>query len=156
MSPTSEYHVDKPCLIYDGVCNLCTTATRIIHALDRGWRFQYLASQQLSRGVRIQYGLSESALQGQMYLIRTDHSIVGGSAAVAEICNALLPFRFLSSLLRTSQAHRLYGWIALRRYRLFGCRDTCYVGFAAKRQAVRITNSIPSGSDRNKRSESLL
>ena len=156
MSPTSEYHIDKPCLIYDGICNLCTNATRVIHALDRGWRFQYLASQQLSQKMRHRYGLTESALQGQMYLIRTDHSIVGGSAAVAEICNALLPFRLVSSLLKTSQAQRLYDWIARRRYKLFGCRDTCYVGFVVKRQAARITNSIPSGSDRNKRSESLL
>ena len=156
MSATLEHHIDKPYLIYDGLCNLCTTATRIIRMLDRSWRFQYLASQQLSQGMRIQYGLTESALQGQMYLIRPDHSIVGGSAAVAEICNALLPFKFLSSLLGTNQAQRLYNWIAHRRYRLFGCRDTCYVGFSAKHQAARITSSIPSGSDRNKRSDSVL
>jgi len=122
----SNYHFDRPCLIYDGICNLCTTATRVLHALDRGWGFKYLASQQLNQSLRRYYRLTESALQGQMYLIRPDGSILAGSVAMAEICNALLPFSFISSLLKTSQAQRVYGWIARRRYTLFGCRETCY------------------------------
>jgi predicted DCC family thiol-disulfide oxidoreductase YuxK len=125
-SPTSEYHFDKPCLVYDAMCNLCTTATRILYALDRGWGFKYLPSQQLSQRMRRHYGLTESVLQGQMYVILPDDSILGGSAAMGEICNSLAPFSYISSLLGTSQAQRLYSWIARRRYRLFGCRDTCY------------------------------
>ena len=154
-SPASDYHFDKPCLVYDGICNLCTTATRILYALDRGWRFKYLPSQQLNQKMRRQYGFTESILQGQMHLIQLDGSILGGSAAIAEICNTLAPLSFISSILRTRQAQRLYSWIARRRYRLFGCRGTCYT-VMPETVSVLITNSIPSGSERNKRSDSTL
>lgn len=117
----------KPRLIFDGICNLCTTAVRVLYALDRERRVEYVPSQHLSTGARRKYGLSEERLQGQMHLIQQDDSIVSGSAVIAELCELLSPFHIMSGLLRTPQAERLYGWIASRRYRLFGCRDTCYV-----------------------------
>ena len=120
------YDLDQPRIIYDGICNLCTTAIGILHALDRGRRFRYLPSQKLNQTIRKKYRLTESMLQGQMHLVRSDGSIVSGSIALAEICKTLCPFAFIYSLMRTSQAQRLYTWVARRRYTLFGCRKTCY------------------------------
>ena len=117
----------KPRLIFDGICNLCTTAVRALHALDRRRRIEYVPSQQLSAGTRRKYGLSEERLQGQMHLIQDDDSIIHGSAAIADLFELLTPFHFMFRVLCTPQAERLYGWIAGRRYRLFGCRDTCYI-----------------------------
>lgn len=117
----------KPRLIFDGICNLCTTAVRVLYALDREGRVEYVPSQQLSAGTRRKYGLSEERLQGQMHLIQEDDSIVHGSSAIADLFELLTPFHLMSGILRTPQAERLYGWIASRRYRLFGCRETCYV-----------------------------
>jgi predicted DCC family thiol-disulfide oxidoreductase YuxK len=66
-------------------------------------------------------------MQGQMYLIRSDGSIVSGPAAIAEIFKlSKAPLRFLCNFLYTRQARRIYVWVARRRYSLFGCRDTCY------------------------------
>lgn len=126
-SPKHAYATEKPRLIYDGVCNLCTTATRFIHLLDRAQRFLYLPSQKLSRTIRKNHGLTEAMLQGQMHLIRSDGSIVSGSFAIAEICKALCPFSFLCGAMRTHKFQQLYNWVARRRYMLFGCSDTCYV-----------------------------
>lgn len=122
----STHNRDKPRLIYDGICNLCTTAACILYALDRGWHFEYVPSQKLSSRVRDRYGLTEELLQGQMHLIRADDSIASGPAAIAEICKLLTPFGVVCTILRTRQAQRLYDWIARRRYRLFGCKGTCY------------------------------
>jgi predicted DCC family thiol-disulfide oxidoreductase YuxK len=122
-------------LIYDGICNLCTTAVRILYALDRGWRFEYVPSQQLSKRLRARYGLTEGRLQGQMHLIRQDGSIASGTAAIAEICKLLAPFGLICNALNTSQAQQLYYRIARRRYRLFGCRDTCYVAYPEESHA---------------------
>ena len=117
----------KPRLIFDGMCNLCTTSVRVLHALDKEGRVEYVLSQQLNAGTRRKYGLSADRLQGQMHLIQDDDSIIHGSLAIAVLFELLTPFQLMSGLLRTPQAERLYGWVANRRYRLFGCRDTCYV-----------------------------
>ena len=123
-----RFHLSgKPRLVYDGVCNLCTNAARFLNAIDRGGRIQYVPSQRLGRAVRAKYGLNEQLLQGQMHLIRTDSSILSGSSALADVCHLLFPFGAICNLFRTRQAQQLYRWIASRRYRLFGCRDSCYV-----------------------------
>jgi predicted DCC family thiol-disulfide oxidoreductase YuxK len=62
-----------------------------------------------------------------MYLIRRDGSLAGGPFAIVEICKLLTPFSFLCNLFRTPFAQRLYNWVAQRRYRIFGCRESCYV-----------------------------
>src|SRR3972149_8492135 len=116
----------KPRLIFDGICNLCTTAVRVLYVLDRERRLEYVPSELLGARTRRRFGLSEARLQGQMHLIQ-GNSIVNGSAAIATLCELLTPFHLMSQLLRTPQAERLYGWVAGRRYRLFGCRGTCYV-----------------------------
>jgi predicted DCC family thiol-disulfide oxidoreductase YuxK len=126
-SPRLTHPLDEPLLIYDGICNLCTTATRFIHILDRRERFRYLPIQKLSRTIHGKYGLTETMLEGQMYLVRSDGSIVGGSFAIAEICKALCPFAFLCYATRIHRFQQLYSWVVSRRYTLFGCRDTCYV-----------------------------
>jgi predicted DCC family thiol-disulfide oxidoreductase YuxK len=117
---------NKPILIYDGICNLCTTAVRFLHALDRSSRLEYVASQLLSLTIRQKYKLTSQQLQGQMHLIR-GNSIIGGSGALAEILGLLTPFGFVSVLLRTRPAEQLYSWIASHRYRVFGCRGSCYI-----------------------------
>ena len=117
---------NKPLLIYDGICNLCTTAVRFLHALDRRSRLEYIASQLLSPTFRKSYNLTDQQLQGQMHLIR-ESSITGGSAAIGEIVDILTPFGWISHILRSRPAERVYSWIAGHRYRLFGCRGTCYM-----------------------------
>ncbi len=121
-------NITKPRLIFDGICNLCISAVRILSSLDRSWRINYVPFQWLSMSARARLGLHEELLRGQMHLVRSNYSIVSGPEAVAEICELLTPFGFLCDpLLRTRQAHQLYSWVAKRRYRLFGCRTTCYI-----------------------------
>ena len=123
-----RFHLSgKPRLVYDGVCNLCTNAARFLNVLDRDGQIQYVPSQRLGRAVRAKYGLNEQLLQGQMHLIQTDNSVLSGSSALADVCHLLFPFGAICNLFRTPLAQRLYSWIASRRYRLFGCRDSCYV-----------------------------
>ena len=117
----------KPQLIYDGICNLCTSAVRFLSTLDRRGSLHYVPSQQLSSKIRAKYGLTEGALQGQMHLIMTDDSLASGAFATARVVELLTPFHAAARLLRTPPARLVYNWIARRRYGLFGCRDTCYV-----------------------------
>lgn len=117
----------KPRLVYDGICNLCTSAVRFLYVLRREELVQYVPFQSLTSEDRRAYGLTFEALQGRMYLIRPDGSLASGPFAVTEICKLLTPFRLICDVFRTPFAQRLYEWIAKRRYRVFGCRGSCYV-----------------------------
>ena len=117
----------KPRLVYDGVCNLCTGAVSFLHALQGEKLVQYTPFQNLGSDMRRAYGLTDEALQGRMYLIRSDGSLASGPFALVEVCKLLTPFSFLCSLFGTRFAQRLYDWVAQRRYRIFGCRESCYV-----------------------------
>jgi predicted DCC family thiol-disulfide oxidoreductase YuxK len=116
----------RPRLIYDGVCNLCTAAVRLLRFLDKRQLFEYVPFQQLDLRLRNKYGLMPSDLQGRMYLV-SNAAINAGPDAITDVCKLLTPFGFVCNLLKTAQAQRLYDWVARRRYRLFGCRDSCYV-----------------------------
>ena len=117
----------KPRLVYDGVCNLCTGAVRLINAIDHKHLIEYAPYQMLDREVTKRYALSAAELRGGMHIIRPDDSLVRGAAAISEACRLLAPVTLICDLFNTPLARRLYDLIASRRYRLFGCRETCYV-----------------------------
>ena len=71
--------------------------------------------------------MSTSELEGRMHIVRRDGSVVSGAAAIAEACKLLAPITVLCELLNTPLAQRFYDFIARRRYRLFGCRESCYM-----------------------------
>lgn len=62
-----------------------------------------------------------------MYLIVSEHTVLGGTLAIVAVCKLLSRFGSICSVLGTEPAQRFYEWVAKRRYRLFGCRDACYL-----------------------------
>jgi predicted DCC family thiol-disulfide oxidoreductase YuxK len=113
--------------VYDGVCNLCIGAVRFLNAIDRKHAIEYAPYQRLGPEVTTRYALSAAELQGGMHMIRRDGSLVRGAAAISEACRLLAPITVICYLFNTRLAQRLYDFIARRRYRFFGCRDSCYV-----------------------------
>lgn len=121
-----ELIAHKPCIVYDGVCNLCVGAVRFLNAIDHKHVIEYAPYQKLDPGVTRRYALSAAELQGGMHIIRPDGSVMRGAAAISEACKLLAPVTVICDLFNTPLAQRLYDFIAGRRYRLFGCRDSCY------------------------------
>jgi predicted DCC family thiol-disulfide oxidoreductase YuxK len=117
--------VDKPRLVYDGVCNLCVGAVRFLNALDRGHAIAY-TPYQILEAEWSRYGVSATELQGRIYVIQDD-KIIKGAAAIAEACRLLAPITLICAFFDTPLAEKFYGFIARRRYKLFGCRESCYV-----------------------------
>ena len=117
----------KPRLVYDGVCNLCIGAVRFLNAIDHSHAIEYAPYQTLDPELREKYALNAAELQGRMHIIREDGSLLKGAAAITEACRFLAPVTFVCGFFNTPLAQRLYDFIARRRYRLFGCRRSCYV-----------------------------
>ena len=112
--------------MYDGVCNLCVGVVRLLNALDRKHEFEFAPYQSLGSEERKKYGLSIIELQGRMHIIRQDDSLAKGAVALAEACKALSPIISVCEVFNIPLAQKFYDFIARRRYRFFGCRDSCY------------------------------
>jgi predicted DCC family thiol-disulfide oxidoreductase YuxK len=113
-------------LVYDGICNLCAGAVRFLIAIDPTHALDYVPYQKLAPDVREKCALSFSELQGRMHIIQGDGSILRGAAAIAEACRLLAPVVVICDLFDTPFAETVYDLIASKRYRIFGCRDSCY------------------------------
>ncbi len=129
--------IQKPRLVYDGICNFCTGAVRFLNLIDRSKTIEYEPFQELDPRVRRKYGLSDREFQGRMHLIRGDGSLMSGAAAITETCKFLAPFKLVCRLFSTSLAERIYDFIASRRYSLFGCRESCFVIREGKASRIR-------------------
>jgi predicted DCC family thiol-disulfide oxidoreductase YuxK len=117
--------IHKPILVYDGTCNLCITAAKFLHSLDRHELIIYVPYQMVS--LKVLNSLSPRSLQGRMHLILENDRVVNGSIAVSEVCKLLFPLGFLCRTLRAPLIQHLYDWLAKRRYGIFGCTKSCFV-----------------------------
>ena len=117
----------KPYLIFDGVCNLCVAAVRLLNVLDRHSLFRFVPYQTISDQVEFKYKLTTEDLQGQMHLVRADGKLFSGPQAISEVCTYLCPVGFLCRIFKSTTFQKLYTWLAGRRYQIFGCRQSCYL-----------------------------
>lgn len=125
---TSAADPDRPIILFDGVCNLCTGSVRFVIKRDSRKQFRF-ASLQSPLAEKL---LGPEALAGD----RLESMIlVTGSRVYRKSTAALLTARrldglwpLLSILLVIPRPLRdaIYDWIGRRRYRLFGKREVCW------------------------------
>jgi len=89
-------------LIYDGVCNLCITAAKLLHIFDRYGSVRFLPYQMISREMKARYDLISENLQGQLHLVLQDGKVASGASAISEICRLLFPFGVACQILGTT------------------------------------------------------
>jgi predicted DCC family thiol-disulfide oxidoreductase YuxK len=117
-------------VVFDGVCVVCSRWVGFVLRRDRVGRYQFAAMQtQTGRRLLVEHGVDPDdpvsfllLEQGVGYrdsdaVIRVLRSLGGGWRTAAGLA-ALTP-----RVLRDA----CYRWIARRRYRLFGQRETCVV-----------------------------
>lgn len=116
-------------IVFDGVCNLCSRWVRFLLPRDRRGRFRF-ATMQSAAGGRLlaQHGLDPDDPVSILFLdagrAYTDSAAIlrvltrlGGAWRLAA-AGYIVPHPFRDAL---------YRWVARRRYRWFGKRDTCFV-----------------------------
>ena len=138
MSPAYSYRADptvppfpddKPVIVFDGKCVLCSRWARFVMRHDRDKRFRLLAAQTpLGTALYVHYGLDPVAyetnvlLEGGRAWLKSEGTIrmferLGFPWSVAAA------FRVVPRALRD----KLYNVVARNRLRWFGSRDTCFV-----------------------------
>ena len=132
-------------MVFDGLCNFCSTSVNIALALDRRGLLRFCPIQSAyGRALAAQHGLDPDDPTTFVFF-EQGRPIVRSSGALAVASRLPPPWRWVAVLRRTPPAWRdaVYDWIAAHRYRLFGRRSVCRLPSAAER-ARFITEPPPS------------
>lgn len=135
MSATSS---DKPIIIFDAMCVLCSANAAFVLRHDRAGRFR-LASMQGEVGEALyrRFGI-DPANPETLIVVEGDRSLRDSDAVLAIWAGLDRPWTALALLRVVPKWIRdpIYRWIARHRYRLFGKRSTCWI--PTPEQACRV------------------
>ncbi len=120
---------NKPVILFDGFCNLCSSTVKFIIKHDKKAQFLF-ASQQSDAGKKILLQISAKKVKSESILLIDNQQIYKESTAALRILRALgglyavcYVFIIIPPILRNA----LYKIIAKNRYKWFGKRTTCLV-----------------------------
>lgn len=118
---------DRPIIIFDGYCVMCSGWARFILRYDRTKRFRLLPAQSpTGRALYVHYGLDPEDYETNILL--ADGIAWFKSESVIRTALGLgLPWSLIAALrvLPRGWRDRLYELVARNRFRLFGRRDAC-------------------------------
>ncbi len=122
MSSTAE--PDRPVILFDGVCNLCTGSVRFVIERDARKRFRFasLQSPVAERLLGRREDLESVILLQNGKIYRKSGAALRIARRLDGLWPALAVFLVVPRFLRDA----VYDWIGRRRYRMFGKRDVCW------------------------------
>jgi predicted DCC family thiol-disulfide oxidoreductase YuxK len=121
---TQPYH---NLILFDGVCNLCTKSVQFIIRHDKRAEFRFLSIQSdLGREIYCAAGLSPDDVQTFALVLR-DRTLIRSDAAIEIAMHFGGVWRLIGLFKIFPRSFRdwLYGFVAKRRYKWFGQRDSC-------------------------------
>ncbi len=127
MSELNE--LKNPVVLFDGVCNLCSTSVQFIIKPDPKRQFRY-ASLQSDFGQKVlqQFGLPADELNsfilleaGKIYTKST------GALRVTKKLNSLWPMLYGFIIVPPFIRNAVYSWVANNRYKWFGKKEACWL-----------------------------
>jgi predicted DCC family thiol-disulfide oxidoreductase YuxK len=120
---------DRPIILFDGMCNLCVGSVRFVLRHDRGGRFRFASLQSEAGRAIVEGHRVESDVPDAMGLVDGERVCWKSDAALRIAKRLGWPWRVFAVFLIVPQFVRdgVYDFIAARRYRWFGKRETCMV-----------------------------
>lgn len=119
----------QPILVFDGVCNLCTTSIQKIIKIDKNNKFRF-ASLQSDAGKEILLHFSGyNSKIDSVFLVYNDklHSKSSAVIRVFKIVGGIYRFALIFWIIPKPLRDVLYDFIAKNRYKWFGKRDKCMI-----------------------------
>ncbi|HEX3916051.1 MAG TPA: DCC1-like thiol-disulfide oxidoreductase family protein [Caulobacteraceae bacterium] len=121
---------DRPVLIFDGKCVLCSRFARFIIRHDPAHRFRLLAAQTpLGVALYRHFGLAQPNYETNV-LLEAGRVWLKSDGAIRIFARLGLPWSLLSAggrIIPKALRDRLYGVVARNRLRWFGALDVCYL-----------------------------
>ena len=124
---STEVPPDHPVLLFDGVCNLCNRWIQFVIRNDPDAIFRFAPLQSdVGQQLLSEFGMPTDELEsvilveGDEYYTKSDAALRTGKH-LGGVYRLLWPFRVIPRRLRNF----VYDFVANRRYRWFGKRDSC-------------------------------
>jgi len=117
----------SPTILFDGVCNLCHGFVQFVIARDPAARFRF-ATLQSRAAASLLHGAGVTVpLPDSMVLVEDGRVYTRSTAAlrIARGLRAPWPLAFALIVVPRIVRDAVYDFIAARRYRWFGRRETC-------------------------------
>lgn len=117
----------KSILLFDGICNLCNASVQFILKRDPKEQFIFASLQSdAAKNILLQYNLKNYSLNSLVLI--EEGQLFQKSTAVLKICRHLnWPWKlfYVFKLLPKFLRDKVYEFVAKRRYRWFGKKDSC-------------------------------
>jgi len=119
---------DKPIIIFDGYCALCSGWASFVLHHDSAATYRLLSAQSpLGRALYVHYGLNPQDYETNI-LIAGGVAFLKSEGSIRMAEGLGFPWRLAAvfRVLPMAWRDRLYGTVARNRLRWFGKRETCY------------------------------
>lgn len=127
---------DRPVLIFDGKCVLCSGFAQFVMRHDPEKRFRFLAAQTaLGEALYAHLGLDTQDYASNI-LLDDGRAYLKWASAVRVGAYLGFPWSWLAAagrLVPRAIGDRLYDLVARNRFRLFGGREECYLPSSAEK-----------------------
>ncbi|MCY9689076.1 thiol-disulfide oxidoreductase DCC family protein [Paenibacillus larvae] len=119
---------DYSLLLFDGACNLCSSAVQFIIRRDPARRFRF-ASLQSETGIRMVRELGLSRELNTLVLIEGGRGYTKSTAVLKIAGNLRQPWPWLKIIWIIPRFIRDFGyiWVSCNRYRWFGKKHQCMI-----------------------------
>lgn len=118
-----------PVVLFDGVCNLCSSSVQFILKRDPSGKFRFASLQSdVGRQFLSKAGLSTSVLH-TLILIKGDTYFYKSDAAleITRHLSGLWPVLYVFKGIPRFIRNGVYDWISRNRYRWFGKQQVCWL-----------------------------
>jgi predicted DCC family thiol-disulfide oxidoreductase YuxK len=116
-------------ILFDGVCNICSSTVAFIIPRDPGAQFRFASLQsETARRLLRERNAGAPALES-MVLVEDNRVFTRSTAALRIARRLAFPWSLASLLLAVPRPFRdwAYDFVARNRYRWFGKRETCMI-----------------------------
>lgn len=120
---------DRPIIIFDGVCELCSASVDFILKWEKGKDFLFSANQNPpGQAILRAHGEDPDAVS-TVFLLENGKLYQRSAAALRISRHFRFPMNLLYGFIIVPRFLRdlVYKWIARNRYRWFGKKDTCRI-----------------------------
>lgn len=124
-----------PVLLFDGVCVLCSASVRFVLAHERDSAIQFATMQsRAGQSLLAAHAMPITDWDSVVFVV-DGRPLTRSQAALAVARHLRVPWRWLrvAAIVPRPLRDAVYDWIARRRYRWFGRRESCMVPDSAQR-----------------------
>ncbi|CAN5260811.1 thiol-disulfide oxidoreductase DCC family protein [soil metagenome] len=120
---------EHPVILFDGVCNLCSSSVQFIIKHDRKKQFRF-ASLQGIFGQKVLKHFDLPANELNSFILLEDGKLYtssGGALRVTKKLNGLFPLLYGFIIVPPFIRNAVYSYVAHNRYKWFGKKEACWL-----------------------------